>query len=85
MWNSGFDQGVLAGMLLHEGAGLRGLIDEIEHPPSSARDVDLRRAGFALGEWGGIEALDALLAQLGSKGSPAVQGALLGVLGARTQ
>ncbi len=58
---------------------------DLEHPPSNARDGDLRRAGFALGEWGGIEALDALMAQAGSKGSPAVQGALLGVLGARTQ
>lgn len=85
LWTSGFDQGVLAGFLLYEEARLRGLIEEIANPPASARSEDLRRAGFALGEWGGIEALQALVQRSGSKGSPEVQGAFLGVLGARTQ
>jgi hypothetical protein len=85
LWSSGFDQGVLAGFLLFEEAKQRGLIEEIANAPASAQAVDLRRAGFALGEWGGIEALQALVDRSGNKGTPEVQGALLGVLAARTQ
>jgi HEAT repeat protein len=85
LWGSGFDEGVLAGMLIVEKGGYAGLIEEIVRPPAEARPEDLRRAGFALGEWGGIEALNLLQRKTGSAGSPAVQGALLGVLAARTQ
>jgi hypothetical protein len=85
LWSSSFDQGVLAGMLFYEEAKMRGMIEEIANPPASARPVDLRRAGFALGEWGGIAALQALVDRGGSKASPEIQGVLLGVLGARTQ
>jgi hypothetical protein len=85
LWHSGFDTSVLAGMLLMQEGDIRGLIDEIRRPPPEAGPGDLRRAGFALGESGGIEALRALLQGSGSIADPEAQGALLGVLGARTQ
>ena len=85
LWRSEFDQGVLAGMLLLSGGGVRTLIEEISRPPQGAGPADLRRAGFALGEWGGLQALNALVQATGSTTNPEAQGALLGVLGARTQ
>ncbi|HEV8114095.1 MAG TPA: HEAT repeat domain-containing protein [Planctomycetota bacterium] len=81
LWRGGFDPGVLAGMLFRT----RDLVDEIAHAPTDVHPEDRRRAGFALGEWAGIEALDALAKAGCSAASPEVQGALLGVLGARTQ
>jgi hypothetical protein len=85
-WGAGFDVSVLAGMLLAQELGLAGIIEDIERPPAGATPQSLRRAGFALGEWGGVDALKKLAQVAGATtASPEVQGALLGVLGARTQ
>jgi hypothetical protein len=46
----------------------------------------LRRVGFAVGEWCGVEAVETLARELRfQSGHPALQGALLGVLSTRTQ
>ncbi|NUP96488.1 MAG: hypothetical protein HUU28_10035, partial [Planctomycetaceae bacterium] len=44
---------------------------------------DLRRVGFALGEWGGVNEVEWLSARI-SPAEPALQGAVLGALGQRT-
>ncbi len=86
LWGTGFDVSVLAGILLAEELGVTGVIEDIERPPVGATPEMLRRAGFALGEWGGVDALKKLAQVAGATtASPEVQGALLGVLGARTQ
>jgi hypothetical protein len=86
LWGPGFDVAVLAGLLLAEELGVTGVIEDIERPPVGTSPAMLRRAGFALGEWGGVDALKKLAQVTGATtASPEVQGALLGVLGARTQ
>ena len=86
LWGPGYDVAVLAGMLLADELGVTGLIEDIERPPIGVTPQALRRAGFALGEWGGVDALKKLAQVAGATtASPEVQGALLGVLGARTQ
>ncbi|MFN0006757.1 MAG: hypothetical protein ACKVXR_02525 [Planctomycetota bacterium] len=86
LWRGSFDESVLAGFLLADGTGgVRTLIEEIRRPPPGARAADLRRIGFALGEWGGVEALSELARETGSAAGPEMQGALLGALGSRTQ
>ena len=59
---------------------------ELRAPPASASSNDLRRVGFAIGEWGGVAALEDLARDLHyASGHPALQGAFLGALSARTQ
>jgi sugar phosphate isomerase/epimerase len=63
----------------------RTLASWIFKPPPTARSEDIRRLGFALGTWGGLTAFDALQETIGSRpDDPALQGALLGALLART-
>jgi hypothetical protein len=85
LWKGEFDESVLAGFLLAQASGLRALIEEILRPPPGVTSADVRRVGFALGEWGGVDALGVLRAATGSAAGPEMQGALLGALGSRTQ
>lgn len=85
LWHGDFDVSILAGFLLADASGTRTLIEEVVRPPPGAKEADLRRVGFALGEWGGIEALRELSREKGSAAGPEMQGALLGALGSRTQ
>ena len=51
-------------------------------------DEDVRRLGYAIGEWGGMPAVEELRKQLGTTAGaelPALQGAVLGALAARTR
>jgi hypothetical protein len=63
-------------------AGLEALIDELDTAPRTAGDRDLRRVGFAIGEWGGLSAVEKL-ARERRETDPGLQGALLGALAAR--
>jgi hypothetical protein len=85
LWQGEFDVSILAGFLMAAADGDRSLIEEIRRPPPGATVGDLRRVGFALGEWGGVEALSKLSRQTGSAAGPEMQGALLGALASRTQ
>jgi len=78
LWNDAWNVSVLAGGLIAR-VNARALIDELETPPRTAGEADLRRVGFALGEWGGLGAVDEL-ARSRSEGDPALQGALFGAL-----
>jgi len=83
LWSGSWNRSVLAGGVFLRAAGMEALVDEIESPPREADERDLRRVGFALGEWGGLGAVEAL-----SRGrpepDPALQGAVLGALSTRT-
>lgn len=83
MWQPPFHRGMLAAALLVELVGIDALRQEVETPQLSARPEDLRRVGFALGAWGGLTQVEALAARV-PVGDPALQGAVLGALGART-
>jgi hypothetical protein len=86
LWTGERDISLLAGGLMAQVRGVHALVDELRVPPEAARSGDLRRIGFAIGEWGGIAAVNALARELRwSSGEPALQGALLGVLSTRTQ
>ena len=80
---SPWNRSLLAGALYADVAGLEAMRLELSTPPRTATESDLRRAGFALGEWGGLLQVEALAAKLGG-GDPRLQGALLGALSART-
>ncbi len=84
LWESPFHQSVLAGGLLVRTGGLQTLIAELDSPPATATARDLRRVGFAIGEWGGFPAVEALSRRRGPE-DPAMQGAFLGALSVRTQ
>src|SRR5262245_34572963 len=79
LWGSDWNRSVLAGGLIVMRAGTRGLLDEIEGAPRTVGERDLRRAGFAIGEWGGLTAVEPL-ARVRLEGDPVLQGALLGAL-----
>lgn len=86
MWRGPWDRSILAAALLIDLAGFRALHDELERPPAAATSKDLRRVGFALGEWGRMTEVDALSRRLRTgTGDPILQGAVLGALTARTQ
>jgi hypothetical protein len=82
LWGSSWNRSVLAGGLVYRNAGVRGLLEELGSPPRSASERDLRRVGFALGEWGGLAAVEDL-GRTHREGDPALQGALLGALASR--
>ena len=77
------NRSILTGAAFVEVSSIEALRQELELPPRNATTRDLRRVGFALGEWGGIKQVDALGLRT-SSGDPALQGALLGALAART-
>ncbi len=54
-----------------------------QSPPAGATEADVRRLGFALGQWGGLPTVEAL-ARRRNGGDPALQGALLGALTTRS-
>src|SRR5262249_50079828 len=81
-WSDAWNRSVLAGGLIVASAGTRGLLDELDSAPPTATERDVRRVGFALGEWGGIGAVEQL-ARERSEGGPGLQGALLGALSSR--
>jgi hypothetical protein len=83
LWSEPLNRSVLTGALWIEAAGLDSFRIEVLHPPVGASPRDQRRVGLALGEWGGMEQVDWLAERL-SVGDPALQGAVLGALGART-
>jgi len=87
LWRSDFDLAVLAGAVLAEsGGGPRLLREELRAPPREATSEDLRRVGYAIGAWGGMREVEDLARELRYASSePALQGALLGALAARTQ
>lgn len=83
LWNEPLNRSLLTGALWVETAGLESLRIEVLHPPVGASPRDLRRVGFALGKWGGMETVDWLAERL-NVGDPALQGAVLAALAART-
>jgi len=83
LWDRSWNRSVLAGGLLAESSSLFGLIDELDTPPPDARSTDVRRVGFAIGEWGGLSAYETLRRRRG-EGDEALQGAFLGLLSTRT-
>ncbi len=84
LWTSTFDQSVLAAGLIFRARGIGALHLELDSPPPRVTQTDLRTVGFALGEWGGVEALEEL-ARRRTSSDPALGGALLGAMSARTQ
>jgi hypothetical protein len=84
LWRAPFQRSMLASLLMVELVGLDGLRAELFNVPPGARAADVRRVGFALGEWGGLDQLE-LLGERATGGDPALQGLLLGALGARTR
>jgi hypothetical protein len=85
IWRGPWNRSVLAAGVVHARTGLRLLGMWIERPPGKATSEDIRRVGFAVGQWGGLAGLDTLLRQLGNRTDhPALQGALLGALLAQT-
>ncbi len=87
VWNGPWHRSVLAAALVVEYRGVDLLMHWVAKPPTSARSADIRRVGFAIGEWGGMAAIDTLRQFLGSAAGaerPALQGALLGALTTRT-
>src|SRR6202008_233707 len=53
LWQPPFERSVLAAALMAHVAGLDALRVELERPPRGAKPTDIRRVGYALGEWGG--------------------------------
>jgi hypothetical protein len=71
--------------VLRDVGGPGSLRDEVHRIPTSASSRDLRRLGFAIGEWGGLEAVEYLQDRENLQmRSPVLQGAILGALGRRT-
>ena len=71
-----FSRSALAGLLIVRSGGMHTLIDESQRPPAGASSRDLRRVGFAIGEWGGLEVLEDLARDLrAGSGDPVMQGA----------
>jgi len=86
LWRGNFDLSVLAAGLLLETNGPFGLVRELQNPPVKAASSDLRRVGWAVGEWGGPAEYERLLRELRTTTAhPAVQGAWLGALASRTR
>ncbi len=85
VWDDAWDRSVLAALVLRTVGGPGSLRDEVHRIPREASSRDLRRLGFAIGEWGGLEAIEHLQQRENLlMRSPVLQGALLGALGRRT-
>ncbi len=82
LWSDSWNRSVLAGGLIVRTNGIEGLIGELETPAPQASERDFRRVGFAIGEWGGLQAVEAL-SRTRKEGDAALQGALLGALSRR--
>jgi len=85
IWSGPMNRSVLAAAVVKGHYSVQLLVDWADKPPASATSEDIRRLGFAVGEWGGLEALETLDRTLGGRTDhPALQGAMLGALLART-
>ncbi|MCC6407326.1 MAG: HEAT repeat domain-containing protein [Planctomycetes bacterium] len=84
LWSEPWGRSLLAAAVWVQIDGIDALIAELQKPPIHATPRDLRRVGFAIGEWGGIEAAEELARKSGAA-DPAVQGALLSALAGRTR
>lgn len=87
VWSGPLHRSLLAAAVVKENLGMRVLQHWAVKPPATASVEDIRRVGFAIGEWGGIAALEELRARMGAVAGadrPALQGALMGALAART-
>lgn len=85
LWSDPFERSMLAATLVRQVGGAHALRLELDRVPTRASSRDLRRVGFAMGLLGGIEEAEWLAARRGGgSGDPAVQGAYLGALAART-
>jgi HEAT repeat protein len=88
VWRGPLDRSVLAAAVVKKASGLRTLQHWVLKPPPEVSSADIRRVGFAIGKWGGIEAIHDLQERLGGVAGadrPALQGAFLGAMAARTQ
>jgi HEAT repeat protein len=83
LWQPPFERSVLAAALMQSVSGIDSLRLEVERPPKRARPADVRRVGYALGSWGGTDEVERL-GRRRTAADPALQGALLGALSART-
>lgn len=83
IWQRPWHESVLASCLLADVESLAALHSELESPPPLASRSDMRRLGFAIGLLGGIEEVENMALRRNS-GDPALQGAYLGALAART-
>lgn len=86
LWKGPFDRSVLTARVIVEAGNWLALKGELDNVPITASTRDLRRVGFACGEWGGYPVLEWLESKR-KQGSadPVLQGALLGMLSTRTQ
>jgi len=85
LWTGPWDRSVLAALVLRDVGGPNSLRDELHRIPRTATSRDLRRIGFAIGEWGGLDAIHYLQERESLMlRSPILQGAMLGALGRRT-
>jgi len=88
VWELPWNVSVLAAGVVRATYGQRTLISWAANPPVEATEQDVRRLGYAIGEWGGLPAVEALRKRLNSTAGadlPALQGAILGALAARTR
>jgi hypothetical protein len=83
LWRPPLHRSMLAAALVVDAGGVGLLRRELASDPHHARAEDLRRVGYALGFWGGIREVEELARRRGV-GHPALQGAVLGALAART-
>lgn len=87
VWRGPFERSVLAAAVVKQTSGLRALQHWVLKPPPTASDADVRRVGYAIGAWGGVSAIQELQERLGGVAGadrPALQGAFLGAMAART-
>ena len=88
VWELPWNLSVLAAGVVRATYGQRTLISWAANPPVEATEQDVRRLGYAIGEWGGLPAVEALRKRLNSTAGadlPALQGAILGALATRTR
>ena len=87
VWELPWNISVLAAGVVRSTYGQRTLISWAANPPVDASEEDVRRLGYAIGEWGGMPAVEELRKRLNSTsgGDPALEGAILGALASRTR
>lgn len=83
LWEPRWNSSLLAGGLLVRVAGAEALLDELDAAPPTTSEGDRRRVGFAIGEWGGLQAVERL-ARTRGESDPGLQGAVLGALAQRS-
>ncbi|MEM9382465.1 MAG: HEAT repeat domain-containing protein, partial [Planctomycetota bacterium] len=88
VWRLDTDLSILAAGVVVQTYGMPTLVAWAVSPPAEVTDEDVRRVGYAIGEWGGMPALEDLRESLGTTGGaelPALQGAVMGALASRTR